>query len=780
MIYSHADTECVDLLTKAGVTKENIGDDNTEFIDVLVRAEKNKEIAEEDDAYFKMDEEKLDFLTEMFKKFIEEDTAAAKKGETSKNSEFFEKKISSQTVQEDKDNFSKFKKIGKEFINNENPTKMIQEEDDKPSTTPNLDKYSQELTRKDVVVKFDPVVGRDDVIDSITEILCKRKKPNVCLVGLPGVGKTAVVERLAQKIVNGDVPTKLLNKRIFSLDLNSLIAGTKFRGEFEGRLKSIIEEVINDNNILIYIDELHNLVGSGSGMPSSSGDGANILKPYLARGEFQCIGSTTSEEFRKVIEKDKALERRFTKITVVEPTDKETVAILKKLKTSYETHHKVVYTKEAIEKAVSWSSRYITDKQQPDKAIDVLDLAGSLVSILGREEDDKIKALKLKREEIISSRNTALKEDNDFEKVSDLTDELKEIDKSINSLSNSSTSSWPTVGEEEIAKSISKISSVPVDKVSQTDIMGLKTMRDVVLKRVIGQNEAIDIVTKSLQRSLLGLGDPNKPMAAILACGPTGVGKTLLCKEIAKNIFGSDKALIKIDCGSLKEKTAVNQLIGSPAGYIGYDDAPLLRKVKDTPRCILLFDEIEKADRSIYDVLLNLLDEGEVKLSNGDTVFFKDCIVVFTSNLGAKDMKTKISIGFKSKNDDTAAVDNKANKDIVKKAVSDHFAPEFINRLSNVVTFNELGIAELNKIFDLELRKLKAIFKKNKIQVTVSKSLKDHAVKECTEGLGARELSRHIEELVVTPLTSQILDTPDKTKFEVSLGEDKKPFVKVL
>lgn len=679
---------------------------------------------------------------------------------------FNESYPSSEELKEDEDNFEKYgesKAINGVELNED-------------SNTPMLDAYSVDMTLAAKDSKYDPVIGRDELIDSIIEVLCKRKKPNVCITGYPGVGKTSIVERLAQRIAKGEVPEKLINKRVCSLNLNDLVAGTKYRGEYEERLQKIIKEVCNSKNTIIYIDEFHNIVGNGS--QAGSGDGANILKPYLTKGEFQCIGATTSEEYRKFIEKDKALERRFTCIDVTEPNQAETLKIAKALIPYYENFHKVKYSKEAIEMAVEWSSRYINDKHQPDKTIDILDMAGSMVE-LGVKPANELLDLRNTVEKLVSSRSNAVRKEKNMEKADELDKQLlqkrEELEK-IESEEILSKTNWPKVEENHIAACVSKVSRVPIDKIIQTDMKKLALMKEELEKRVIGQEKAVQIVIDALQRNILGLRNPKKPITTILACGPTGVGKTLMCKEIADIFFGSEKALIKIDGGTLKGSggMAANSLLGSTAGYVGYGDMAVLEKVKKMPRCVLLFDEIEKADKTIYDTLLSIMDEGTVRLNNNEIIHFENCIIIFTSNLGAKEMKNKISLGF----DNDSRDKNSENEEIVKKAIERNFKPEFINRLNSIVTFNELGEAELLKIFDIELKKLKATLNRSKISFKVSNKLKKHVVSLCKDGMGARELSRHIETCVLNPLSRQLLLTPDEKKYELTLGEDKTTIVK--
>ena len=507
---------------------------------------------------------------------------------------------------------------------------------DPDSETPYLDEFSRNMNTDCEKGRFDPVVGRDKEISQIIEILCCRKKNNAVLLGDPGCGKTAIVEGLVQKIVSGDVPEEIKGKRVCSLDLNALVSGTKYRGEYEQRLQGIIKEVCENPNIIVYIDEFHNLVGNGSN--SGSGDGANILKPYLARGEFQCIGSTTVDEYRKFIEKDGALKRRFQNVMVSEPTPEETVEILKNLRSKYSEFHRVNYSDEILAKCVEWSGRYISDRFFPDKAIDCMDLAGSFAKLEKSGSSPEQLELKEMEKELMALTTQKIEAvgNQDYETAKVIRDQEKEIEEKVKAKRDEISSAamnegnWPEVTFDNIAKVVSKISNVPIDKINKSDSAKLKSMKSALMSKVIGQEEAVSDVVLSLQRNFLGLRDEKKPIASLLFVGPTGTGKTLICKEMAEEFFGSSKSLIRFDMGEFGERHEVTKLTGSTASYVGYDDSPLLEQVRRNPYSVVLFDEIEKAAPEIYNIFLNILDEGKVTLGNGVSVDFKNTIVIFT------------------------------------------------------------------------------------------------------------------------------------------------------
>lgn len=640
---------------------------------------------------------------------------------------------------------------------------------DEDSTTPTLDSFSRDMTKEAKDNNYDPVIGREDVVDSIIEILSKRRKPNVSITGKAGIGKSAIVERLAQRIASGDVPEALQGKRICSLNLNDLVAGTKFRGEYEERLKNIIKEVCNDKSVIIYIDELHNLVGNGSN--SGNGDAANILKPYLARGEFQCIGSTTDEEYRKYIEKDAALNRRFTQVSVKEPSAQETVKILKGVCKKYEEFHHVKIGKDVIDTCVEWSQRYVKDKNQPDKAVEVMDMAGAIVKL--RQTVDRTKQKELE-EKLTSITDAKIKEAmntnfDEAEKIqaeessakNDLSKEVERINKELSDKKN-----WPTITVEDVAEAVGKISKVPVDAIRKTDREKLKEMKNTLETRVIGQQEAIDTVTNVINQNVLGLrADHKRPLGSFLLVGPSGVGKSLICKELATTFYGSEDSLIRIDGNTLKDDTSVNSLIGVGAGYVGFDSEPQLLQVKRKPNSVLLIDEVEKMSPKIFDIFLTILDEGKIKLADATTeVDFSSCVIIFTGNIGTKELAGDVNIGFNTPNKEEK---KKRNEAIVQAAIKRTFRPEFIGRLSSIVIFNELGDAELKKILELELGKIKKQFTKTKLSLKVSAKFKDHIVKSCDPKYGARDLRRLLEKNLITQVSQYMIENIDATKFNV-------------
>ena len=652
---------------------------------------------------------------------------------------------------------------------------------DPESSTPILDQFSFDMTLAARSGKYDPVVGRDSVINSMIEDMCKRKKPNVILLGEAGVGKTAIVELLAQRIASEQVPEQLLNKRICSLNLNDLVAGTKYRGEFEERLQSIIKEVIANPDVIIYIDEFHNLVGNGG--EKGNGDAAQILKPYLARGEFKCIGATTNTEYRKFIEKDGALKRRFTEIYVSEPTPQETIEILKAIVSKYEEFHHVRCPKKILEKCVELAGRYIYDKNFPDKAIDILDKACSnkklthVVPIDPKEEElrEKLGELKEKKISYVMDQQDFVEGEKVREEEQQAQAELDKIQKKKEK-AKAKRSNWPEITDETLADTISKLSKVPVDKIMQTDNEMLGGMKKTLESRVIGQDKAIEVIVKAIQRNYLGLRDPKKPILSALFVGPSGVGKTLICQEVARIFFGSEKSLIRIDMNNYKTEMDVTRLIGASAGYIGYDDEPILMKVKRQPRSVVLLDEIEKAHTSIYDIFMDILDEGKCTLADGTVVDFTNSIIIFTGNIGTKELKEKApSVGFGG----IQVNRKKENEEVVKKAIEKEFRPEFVNRIGSIVVFNELEKPELIKIFGIEFSEIQRKLGK-KYKVKVSDAIRDYIIEQCNPIYGARDLKRGIEKYIVDSISAEMLENPTATKFKVDLDADKKVVVEIL
>ena len=686
---------------------------------------------------------------------------------------------------------SEMKKEDDDFDRAGESTAVNTKKVDPNSKTPFLDQYSYDMTFAAKNGKYDPVVGRDVEIGQIIKIISCRKKNNAILLGDPGCGKTAIVESLSQKIIDGKVPFDLRNKRICSLDLNALVSGTKYRGEYEERLQGIIKEVCNNKDIIVYIDEFHNLIGNGS--TSGSGDGANILKPYLARGEFQCIGSTTQEEYRKFV-KDGALKRRFQCVQIDEPTVKETIEILKEIAPKYEEYHRVKYSAESIKLCVELSGRYITDKFFPDKAIDILDTAGAQMKLFKKRNTTDIDNKKAEIE-VIKKKKLSAVESQDFELAAKYRDEQltcqKEYDNLIKQMTKKDKSKklWPEVTDQVVCEVVSGITGIPIDQVGKSDLGKLKSMKKELGEKIIGQKEAVDTFVTVLQRNYLGLRDETKCIASILLTGPSGTGKTLICEEVAKRLFGNEEAFIKFNMGEMTSEHEASKLIGSPAGYVGYEDEPLLLQVKRHPSSLVLFDEIEKAHPKIFDIFLGIMDKGEITLNNGERVDFKNCIVVFTGNIGTKEIeKFGKGLGFNRDIDDK----NKTNTEIVTKSIKKTFRPEFINRLTNMVTFNELGKPELLKIFNLEFNKLKDRLKVKGYSIKASNSLKNHIVDLCDPIYGARDLQRNIQNLIETNVCTSLLEKDDKDlaninsisvdykddKVVVKFNTDKKPVTK--
>lgn len=669
----------------------------------------------------------------------------------------------------------------KEFEKYGDTSPLSGQELDPNSDTPYLDQFSINMNSYAKDGKYDPVIGRDTLVDSIIEILCKRKKANVALVGEAGVGKSSVVELLAQRIVNDKVPAALKNKEIRALNLNDLVAGTKYRGEYEERLQKIIKEVCSSKDIIVYIDELHALVGNGG---TGGGDGANILKPYLARGEFQCIGATTNDEYRRYIEKDAALNRRFTQVEVKEPSKEETIKILKGLSGAYEKYHRVRLDKNTIEYCVEWADRYITDKNFPDKAIDVLDLSSSIVSLKRIIESPKTTELEDKLKNIIEEKIKAVQVDMDFERGEVLRKEEKAVQKLIDAeikatekdAKNKKT--WPVITLEAVSSAVSKITGIPAESIIQSDRDKIALMKKELESKVIGQQEAIDTLVQSLQLNSLGLHNQKKPLCSLLAVGPSGVGKTLIAQEFARIFFGSEDALIKIDGGELKEEHSLSKLIGAPAGYVGYENGDcILEKVRRHKRSLVLLDEIDKMHPALYDIWLSVLETSKCKLANGTEVDFSNCVIIFTGNIGTRELKEDKNIGFGMKDPGDIA---RRNKNIVMKSVEKHFRPEFINRLDKIIVFNNLGKDELVKIFNKELLKIRTQLNKNKVSIKVSNELRDYIISKCNPIYGARDLSRGIESSVIIPVSNMMLQDVKASKFNVSLDENNNPKVEVL
>jgi ATP-dependent Clp protease ATP-binding subunit ClpC len=640
----------------------------------------------------------------------------------------------------------------------------------KGSTTPILDNFSRDLNKLAEEGKIDPVIGRDKEVKRIAQILSRKKKNNAVIVGDAGVGKSALVEKLALMIVKGECPTNLLDKRIMSLDLTSLVAGTKYRGQFEERVKAILNELQNEPNVIVFIDELHTMVGAGNA--SGAMDAANILKPALARGEMQCIGATTFDEFKKHIEKDGALVRRFQKIILKEPTIIETTQILNNLKSSYETYHKVNYEDGVIETIVKLSDRYITDRQFPDKAIDVMDELGSDKKI-NTKIPDSIEKLKKDSDEIKDRKIQVVRNQN-YEQAAKLRDEERKIlskleDEKIKWLEKQKDNKTP-ISVDDVYEIISQMTGVPISKLDSKETENLLKIDERLKSKVIGQDEAISIISKAIKRNRVGIKDANKPIGSFIFLGSTGVGKTYLAKSIAEILFGDPEKVVRVDMSEFMEKHNVSKLIGSPPGYVGYDEGgQLTEKIKNNPFSVVLFDEIEKAHKDVFNILLQILDEGHLTDSFGRKVNFTNTIIIMTSNIGAK----KVSdfgggVGFNTSSSETQKYE--VRKSIIQKSLKQQFNPEFLNRIDDVILFNSLDKDTMNKIIQIELNKLVNRLKEKNYNITFDKTIVSRIAELNTqEDYGARPIKRIIQNLCEDFLSDEILKGTIKEKINATL-----------
>ena len=640
-----------------------------------------------------------------------------------------------------------------EFFEGGNPQQ--QKRSRKGSTTPVLDNFSRDLTRLAVEGGIDPIIGRDKEVNRIAQILSRKKKNNAIIVGDAGVGKSALVEKLALLISEGNCPTNLLDKRIMSLDLTSLVAGTKYRGQFEERIKAILNELQDEPNVIIFIDEIHTMVGAGNA--SGSMDAANILKPALARGEIQCIGATTFDEFKKNIEKDGALVRRFQKIVLSEPTVQETTEILHNLKPSYEEFHRVSYGENVIETIVSLSKRYITDKQFPDKANDVMDELGSekKINVKIPEIIEKYK----KESELIKVKKLEVVKNQDYELAAQLRDEerkvLKKLDLEKKKWNDDQKENKKPITINDVYDLITNMTGVPITKLDTKESKNLLSLEKTMSKNVIGQEDAITKISKSIRRNRVGVKSSSKPIGSFMFLGSTGVGKTHLAKTLAKTLFGDPEKIVRVDMSEFMEKHNVSKLIGSPPGYVGYDEGgQLTERIKNNPFSIVLFDEIEKAHKDVFNLLLQILDEGHLTDSFGRKVNFTNTVIIMTSNIGAK----KVSdfgggVGF---TDDSNQ--EKVKDTIIKKSLKQQFAPEFLNRIDDIVVFNKLDDKSLKKIVQLELNTLNQRLLENSYKISFDKTITDEVLKRNSEeGYGARPIKRIIQNLCEDFISDEIL-----------------------
>ncbi len=631
------------------------------------------------------------------------------------------------------------------------------------NSTQTLNQFGSDLTKLAESGKLDPVIGRKDEIERVIQILSRRTKNNPCLIGEPGVGKTAVVEGLAQKIVSGDVPEILKNKRVVSMDISSMVAGAKYRGDFEERIKKSLNEVKKAGDVILFIDEIHTIVGAGAA--EGAIDAANIMKPLLARGEIQVVGATTLNEYRKYIEKDAALERRFQPITVNEPTLDDSIQILKGIRDKYEAHHNVKISDEAIEAAVNLSSRYINDRFLPDKAIDLIDEASSKIRLRAYTEPESIKKIeedlsntKKEKEEAITIQ--------DFEKAANLRDKehtLKaELEKQKAKWKDKNTKNIINITSEDIADVIAMWTGIPAQKINQSENEKLKKLEETLHKRVVGQVEAVTAVAKAIRRGRVGLKDPKRPIGSFLFLGPTGVGKTELSKALAESLFGDENAIIRVDMSEYMESHSTSKMIGSPPGYVGFDEGGgLTEKVRRKPYSVILFDEIEKAHPDVMNMLLQILEDGRLTDSHGRTVNFKNTVIIMTSNVGARLITDKKTLGFTSNLGDTDSAEKEyeAIKKEVLAELKKQFRPEFINRVDEVIVFHKLTKTDLGEIVDIMLKQVKERLLDQGMTIDVDSLAKDLIIKKGTdENFGARPLRRAIQSILEDKLAEEILD----------------------
>lgn len=640
--------------------------------------------------------------------------------------------------------------------------------------TPVLDNFGTDMTKAAEEGKLDPVVGRVKEIERLAQILSRRKKNNPILIGEPGVGKSAIVEGLALRIVEKKVSRILFDKRVIALDMTAVVAGTKYRGQFEERIRSILNELKKNPNIILFIDEIHTIVGAGSA--AGSMDAANMLKPALARGEIQCIGATTLDEYRQNIEKDGALERRFQKVIVEPTTAEETLQILKNIKDKYEDHHNVNYTDAALEACVKLTNRYITDRNFPDKAIDALDEAGSRVHLTNITAPKEIEEQEKLIDEMKSLKNEAVRLQN-FELAASYRDKEKEYTNQLDTLKEewekSLKENRETVDDEQIAEVVSMMSGVPVQRMAQAEGMKLLGMKNDLLSKVIGQDKAIATLVKAIQRSRVGLKDPNKPIGTFMFLGPTGVGKTHLAKELAKLMFGSADALIRIDMSEYMEKFTVSRLVGAPPGYVGYEEGgQLTEKVRRKPYSIVLLDEIEKAHPDVFNILLQVMDEGRLTDSYGRTVDFKNTIVIMTSNIGTRQLKEfGKGIGFAAQ---VRTDDKEYSRNVITKALNKSFAPEFINRLDEIITFDQLDMDALTRIIDIELKGLYSRVENIGYKLVIDEDAKKFvATKGYDVQFGARPLKRAIQNNLEDGISELILGSEMAAGDTIKVSYDK-------
>lgn len=638
------------------------------------------------------------------------------------------------------------------------------------SKTPVLDNFSRDLIKLAEQGKLDPVVGREMEINRIAQILSRRKKNNPIIIGEPGCGKTAIVEGLAIKIFQGDCPQNLADKRIVSLDMTSIVAGTKYRGQFEERLKVILDELQDNSDIIVFIDEIHTIIGAGNS--SGSLDASNIFKPALARGELQCIGATTLDEYRENIEKDGALERRFQKVMVEGATHSETLEILNNIKSFYEKHHKVIYTDKSLEACVTLAGRYITDREFPDKAIDVMDEVGAK-SQINIKLPEEIEELKMQAHAIKEEKILVVKKQK-FEEAAQLRDKEKKLitklEDAKHKFQESQNENRMMITEEMVYETISLMTRIPISKLNTDEIESLLNLENNLQESVIGQEEAVGKIAKAIRRNRVGIKDPNRPIGSFIFLGSTGVGKTYLAKKLAEEIFGSEDALIRVDMSEYQEKHSMSRLIGSPPGYVGYNDGgQLTEAVKNKPYSVVLFDEVEKANKDIFSLLLQMLDDGHLTDSFGRKINFKNCLIIMTSNLGVKKLQDfGTGVGFNT--EAKMSKDEEMKKTLLQKELKNYFTPEFLNRVDEVIVFNSLKENEVAQIVEIELSKLTKRITSLGYNITVTKGVKDYiASVGFDEKYGARPIKRAIQEKIEDLVSEEILKKNIETGKKYSL-----------
>lgn len=644
----------------------------------------------------------------------------------------------------------------------------------KDSDTPAIDTFGIDVTKNARDGLLDPVVGREKEIERIAQILSRRKKNNPVLIGEPGTGKTAIVEGLATRIVQKKVSRTLLNKRIISLDMSGIVAGTKYRGQFEERIKAIMNEVKANPDIIVFIDEIHTIIGAGNA-PGTM-DAANMIKPALSRGEMQCIGATTLDEYRKSIEKDGALERRFQKILVQQTTPEETLEILKNIKDRYENHHNVYYTDEALEACVKLTDRYVSDRAFPDKAIDALDEAGSRMHINNIEVPSEIIEQEKRIEQAVAKKTEAVKMQN-YELAADFRDQVQRLQRELDVLKNDWESKLEenrlTVDYDKVAETVALMTGIPVQRVAQAEGIRMKGMSGILKGHVISQDKAIDTLTHAIQRSRVGLKEPNHPIGTFMFLGPTGVGKTFLAKKLAEFMFGTEDALIRFDMSEYMEKFTVSRLVGAPPGYVGYDEGgQLTEKVKRRPYSIVLLDEIEKAHPDVFNLLLQVMDEGRLTDSYGRTIDFRNTVIIMTSNVGSRQLKEfGRGVGFNALGNMT---DNEVSRSVIQKALNKQFSPEFLNRIDEIITFDQLDDKAIRRIVDIEISNLNKRVENMGYKLIVEDSAKDFILKEGYDiQFGARPLKRAIQSHLEDGIAELIIDDALKEKDTIIATFDK-------